>query len=284
MNSVKGLALLSNTPRILTEYQLSLVKKAQKGDEDAKIQLFSSFKSLIIRKLCKNYYILPHLWNDAILATYPGFEKALERFEIKRGWQFSTYAFYYFKDSFMEWMRMQSSIRLPVKKCQLLAKLEKYLNLAVGEKHFPWSISSDLIEGFCRDTGHNQEMVEKLVRSRRIFNIEACVDSSDKQVGPLSREILYSPEYIQSKPVEREVLQILKKEAMEEAIEKSLSPRERRIIELRFGLEENNPHTLAETGFKVGITKEWVRRIQNGALGKIKAFLLKRYPHLCFAT
>ncbi|MEA3453049.1 MAG: sigma-70 family RNA polymerase sigma factor [Patescibacteria group bacterium] len=287
MNSVKSLNLLSIIPAFSREDQLSLVKQAQQGDEEAKVQLFQSLNALIVQKLCKRYLILPHFWQDAIFATYPEFEKALERFEIKRGWKFSTYAFYYLRNGFMSWMRRQSSVRLPVKQCQLLAKLERYLDLTIRESRFPWHVSSDLIRRFCESTGYEQGTVEELVRSRRVFNVESRAntrDDAEEQTELFLEKPLYSPEYLRDRPVEMEALRILRKEALEHAMDECLSSRERQNLELRFGLSGHIPCSHREIGVKMGNTKQAAFSSERRALKKVRIFFLENYPDLCFAT
>ena len=281
MNTIKSIILFPTVSALSAEEQLVLVRNAKKGDEEARIRLFCSVKSLIIKKLCKRYDIVPHFWNDAILATYPGFEEALKRFTVRKGRKFSTYAFYWLRFEFMQWMRKESTIRVPVKMCKLLAKLEDYLNMVGRESSFPWYIPHNLIDGFCQVTGYDQITVEVLVRSRRIFNTEALIDDDEE----LTETTIFPPGYLYERPVEREVLKLLKEEALNHAMEEALDDKERTVLELRYGMNGYVAHKLSQVGPKVGITtKEGVRKAQIRGLKKIRVFLLANYPHLCFAS
>ena len=273
----------SSCPTLSLKKQNELIRKAKEGNESAKIKLFNSLKQLIIQDFCVEYGIPAFLWQDVINEAYIGFEKALRDFDEKRGVKFSTYTFYKIKEVVFEWLRKEATIKLPVKKTRLLAKLEAYLDTVPVDVGYPWRVDANTVQNFCRATKQNPSVVESLIRSRRIFNVESL--TLVKNSINLSASTVLPPQYLHEKPVERKVYYDLKKEALAHAIKEVLDPKERIVIQLRYGMNGHKPHTLKDVRSKINVTsRERVRQIQDQGLGKIRIFLLINYPQFCYAN
>lgn len=296
MSAIQEIVGLPFCPPLSFKMQLLLVKRAKRKGreaEEAKLKLFCSLVGLIITKLCLFYGVRPEFWGEAVRASYLGFEKTLSRFDEERGVKFNTFALNRLSPlttAFLGWLASESmELKVPERELRVIRRFERYLAiLAVseGDIDFPWHVPYRAIKDFCEISGSDERKIESFVRSRRIVSLERLQDlavlNNDEADPP---EIDFVGSDIDERPVEEKVLEQLKKEAVQNVMDEGrLTKREKEILELRYGFNGYQPHTLQEIGSNMGVTRERVRQIEKEALAKMKPLFKEKYPRLCFGT
>jgi RNA polymerase primary sigma factor len=195
-----------------------------------------------------------------------GLIEAIERFDYTKGFKFSTYSTWWIRQSIIKSIADKGRlIRLPIhmlntiKKCYFITK---QLTQKYGREPTPAEISEHL--------GIPKEKVLKILHiAQEPSSLEAPVNlNGSSELGDLIEDT-------GSDRYEDAIFFMALQELLKEILDK-LSLREKRIIELRFGLDGEGPYTLEETGKILGITRERVRQIQNSALKKLKSFKLSK--------
>jgi RNA polymerase primary sigma factor len=249
---------INKYPLLTHEEEIDLSRKARKGDEDARRKLILSNLKLVIT-IAKAYtgYNVPFL--DLIEEGNLGLIKAVGRYDPERGFRFSTYASWWIRQAIVRAISTHSrTIRIPIHIFQLMTKYvaldEKMKGLSIEERAEMLGISKKRFK-----------MLEKLIRNIR----ELDVSSSLETFNLLSRTAVSDSD---ADP-ERLILQQIENEELTDLLER-LSEREKLIIRVRYGLEDGKPHTLAETGEVIQVSRERVRQLEMRALKKLR-FLLE---------
>ena len=252
---------INKYPLLTHEQEIDLARKARKGDEDARRKLILSNLKLVIT-IAKGYtgYNVPFL--DLIEEGNLGLIKAVGRYDPEKGFRFSTYASWWIRQAIVRAISTHSrTIRIPIHIFQLMTKYvaldEKMKGLTVEEKAAMLGISRKRFN-----------MLEKLIRNIR----ELDVSSSLETFSLLSRTAVSESD---ADP-EKLILQLIENEELTDLLER-LSEREKLIIRVRYGLEDGKPHTLAETGEVIHVSRERVRQLEMRALKKLR-FLLENPP------
>ena len=243
------------------EEEKELARRAKAGDREAREELIEHNLRLAV-DVASNYRNLGLDYSDLIQAGNLGLLKAIERFDPELGYKFSTYAYWWIKQAILRTLDNESrTVNVPVHLSNLKRK--------VGQ------ISRDY-----RDREGEEPDIEKLAEKldasekkiKRAIRAERKTKSLDRPLGggKGERTLVEMVEREQNlSPAER-IADELARERLYQLMEEELTDRERRVLKLRFGLEDYQPRTLAEVGEVFDLSRERIRQLQEQALEKLR--------------
>jgi len=250
---------IGRVPLLDAEQEVELAKRYEKADKRAKDKLTESNLRLVV-SIAKKYIGRGLSLLDLIQEGNQGLIRAVEKYDWRKGYKFSTYATWWIRQAITRAIADQArTIRIPVHMVETINKLyrtSRRLMQELGREPTPEEIGEEL------DLDAD--------RVREIFKIAQEVTSLEAPVGEEGESMLgdFIPDEGQPSPVDQASKQLLKNHLDE--VLATLSDREARVLKLRFGLEGNKQMTLEEVGKVFGVTRERIRQIEAKALRKLK--------------
>lgn len=252
---------IGKVPLLNGEEEIDLAKRVAKGDEGARKRLTEANLRLVV-SIAKKYMGRNLGLLDLIQEGNLGLFRAVEKFDWRKGYKFSTYATWWIRQAITRALADQSrTIRIPVHMVETLnkyAQAERQLVQDLGREPLPEEIAAEM--------GIEVEKVYHLKKiSQETVSIDASVGDDESDDSTLGDFIVDEDT---TKPSDAAGRQLLKEYV--QSILRDLEPREQKILKMRFGLEDGVTHTLEEVGEEFGVTRERIRQIEAKALERIK--------------
>ena len=269
INSMEGIGVddpvrmylreIGRIPLLSSEEELELAQRVLENDEEAKQKLAESNLRLVV-SIAKKYVGRGMLFLDLIQEGNMGLIKAVEKFDYQKGYKFSTYATWWIRQAITRAIADQArTIRIPVHMVETINKLirtSRHLLQQLGREPTPEEIAKEL-----------EIPVEKVMEIQKIaqdpVSLETPIgEEDDSHLGDFIQDD-------ESPAPHDSAAYTLLKEQLEEVMN-TLTPREAKVLKLRFGLEDGKARTLEEVGKEFDVTRERIRQIEAKALRKLR--------------
>src|SRR5438552_8295646 len=251
---------IGKVPLLTADQEVYLAKRIERGDMSAKTQMIEATLRLVV-SIAKSYLGRGLSFLDLIQEGSLGLIRAVEKFDYRKGYKFSTYATWWIRQAVTRAIADKArTIRIPV---HMVEKLNKVVH-----------IERQLVQRLGREPRPDEIAVELEITTeevREILRMAQHPVSLEKPIGEEEESELgdFVQDELAESPDEQASLS-LRREDIEKALE-SLPERERKVIELRFGLQGQQPCTLEAVGRAFGVTRERIRQIENNTLKKLES-------------
>ena len=250
---------IGKVPLLSAEEEIDLAQRMEEGDEDAKKRLAEANLRLVV-SIAKRYVGRGMLFLDLIQEGNLGLIKAVEKFDYRKGYKFSTYATWWIRQAITRAIADQArTIRIPVHMVETINKLirvSRQLLQELGREPTPEEIAEEMNMG--------------VERVREILKISQEPVSLETPIG--EEEDSHLGDFIQDDnvpvPADAAAFTLLKEQLVE--VLGTLTEREQKVLRLRFGLDDGRARTLEEVGKEFNVTRERIRQIEAKALRKLR--------------
>jgi RNA polymerase primary sigma factor len=246
---------------LTAEMEISLAKRIERGDPEARRQLIEANLRLVV-SIAKRYVGRGMLFLDLIQEGNLGLMRAVEKYDWRRGYKFSTYATWWIRQAITRGIADQArTIRVPVHMVETINKLARI------QRQLTQTLERDpSVEELAEAMETTPARIEQILKvAQEPVSLESPVgDAEDSSLG----EFIEDDE--QSRPPAAVGVKLRREEI--DAVLSTLSFRERKVLELRYGLGGEEPKTLEDVGRYFGVTRERIRQIESRTLMKLKTF------------
>ncbi|MDR7857134.1 RNA polymerase sigma factor RpoD [Tissierella sp.] len=250
---------IGKIPLLTGNEEIELAQRMQDGDEMAKRELAEANLRLVV-SIAKRYVGRGMLFLDLIQEGNLGLMKAVEKFDYKKGFKFSTYATWWIRQAITRAIADQArTIRIPVHMVETINKLVR--------------VQRQLVQSLGRDPSPEEignEMGMEVERVREIMKIAQEPVSLETPIGEEEDSHLgdFIPDDEVLAPAEAATFTMLREQLID--VLDTLTPREQKVLRLRFGLDDGRARTLEEVGKEFEVTRERIRQIEAKALRKLR--------------